>query len=227
MSLHKLFSTGCLTLLAVTSVTAAPFQNGSFETSSIPGPYQDLRAGDTSMPGWAVTGLDASVGVERAMTGFTGPSYAAFDGDFYLDIAGVDNPGGGIEQSFDTIAGERYRVSFAAGNAVGFGRDGSGVLDVAVTGASTPVNLSFADATGSSLLTWFPHEFEFTAAGSSATLRFSNSQHPHEHFAALDAVSLNLVPDAGSTGLLLFLGLSGLAFFGSQRSSRQRAAGAS
>jgi len=188
------------------SIVAAPFQNGSFESSSLPGPYQFLPSGDTSLTGWTVT----DNGIEWAQSGFTGPGYLAHTGSFYIDVAGFTTPGGGIQQSFDTIPGDTYAVRFAAGNAVGFGRDGSGILEVSIAGATTPVNFTFADATSSPDLQWFEHGFTFVAGGPTATVKFFNGQNPLEHFAALDSVSVRPIPENAPTVYLLLFGMVAL-----------------
>lgn len=86
---------------------AAPFQNGSFEIGPAPGAtFITLGAGDTSITGWEVTGA----GID-----YIGGLWQPADGNRSLDLSAT--AAGGIQQTFDTVAGHNYQVTFSlAGN---------------------------------------------------------------------------------------------------------------
>jgi len=99
-----------LLLITYSAVYAAPFQNGSFEING--GAQAVLFTGDTSMTGWVVIGGSIDI-LYIPPTGWQ-PS----DGNYSLDLSG-NNPGG-VQQTFDTINGVQYTVTFdMSGNYAG------------------------------------------------------------------------------------------------------------
>src|SRR2546423_11607812 len=87
---------------------AAPFQNGSFEVGapSICGAGDNLPAGSTLIPGWTV-----SVG---NIDWTTACNWTASEGTHSLDLVG-GSPAtsiGGVAQTFDTVQGAAYQVSY-------------------------------------------------------------------------------------------------------------------
>ena len=179
---------------------ASPFTNGSFETGgSIGGSgFSSLAGGDTSITGWEVV----PVGID-----YIGGYWTAADGSRSLDLNEFNV--GGMKQTFDTVAGQAYTVTFAmAGNPAG----GPTVktLTAEVTGGSL---LPFAfDTAGKSLsnMGWTDMSFTFTAAGASTTLTFlsttladsGNATYPHAFGPALDNVRVSTVPEPASMLLL-------------------------
>lgn len=108
----------CLTLgtaaLFATGAHAAAFQNGSFEAGSfVDTPPTDnidqLFAGSTAITGWTVIG-GSDIAWERNGT--------ASSGLFSLDLTGYTDqaPYGGVRQTFDTVAGHHYALSYDVGN---------------------------------------------------------------------------------------------------------------
>lgn len=107
---------GAAALLA-TGASAATFQNGSFEDGTfVPSAPQaeQLLVGSTAITGWTVIG-----GSDIAWEHNGNPyGVVASDGVFALDLTGYSDraPYGGVEQTFDTIAGHRYSLSYDVGN---------------------------------------------------------------------------------------------------------------
>ena len=134
--------------------------NGSFEEGHRPRKFKSFNAGSTEIPGWKVT---------RGQIDILGGLNAAFDGTNSVDLHGT--PGfGGIEQTFKTVRGHRYRVTFAA---------------TVTPTAKHPVKRIGASAAGtkrtftveskiktkwSKPLDWTLETFEFTAAADETTL---------------------------------------------------------
>lgn len=81
--------------------------NGSFEIGTA---VNSLRAGDTNLPGWTISGPRS---LNRVSTNGFNPLTPP-DGNYYVDLNGA---GGGIalSQSFATAPGETYAVSFTVG----------------------------------------------------------------------------------------------------------------
>jgi Protein of unknown function (DUF642)/PEP-CTERM motif len=172
------------------------FVNGSFETPNVS--YQALLGGSTAITGWTTV----LSGVEHFNPGAYGVGSAA-DGVMVVDLANFTYlNGGGLEQAVATTPGQRYDVSFAAGNSLSSGRTGTGIIKVTLDGSTT---LSFNTAVATSAaMAWETRSFSFVATGASTLVRFWNDQNPNLYFADLDAVSVQLspVPEPASWGLL-------------------------
>jgi len=155
-----------LLVWACCSVTtwAAPFQNGSFEGTN-PCNTFNVAAGSTLIPGWTVS--VGNIDWESAPACGWQPS----NGSNSLDLVGAGAGGiGGISQTFDTIPGTTYQVSFdLAGN---YGA-GPVVKPLAVTINGVTTNFTF-DTTGRSALNmgWTTHTISFVASSNSSTIDF-------------------------------------------------------
>ena len=173
---------GSLALIAPTA-QAGTFTNGSFEDGALTNPFSTVLGGDpTSITGWTVTGQSID---------YIGNYWQAADGDRSLDLNGSDSSGmaqGGIQQTFDTIANQTYKVLFSiAGNP-----DGAPSTKVLSAIASGGISQLFAlDTTGFSRtnMGWREVSYLFTAASNSTTLSFA-SDIPGQFGPALDNVSV-------------------------------------
>ncbi|WP_176764028.1 choice-of-anchor C family protein [Aquimonas voraii] len=188
---------------------AAPFTNGSFEQGPDTGAtFVTLTAGSTSITGWTITAGDMD---------YIGPLWGAGEGNRSLDLVGCLQ--GAISQTFDTLPGARYRVSFLmAGNP---GTQPT-LKTLRASAGLAAQDFSF-DTSGRSVtdMGWSPRSFEFIASGASTTLSFTNTSSPSGcGGAALDAVSVSMlgssrtavVPVDGAPWLwLLVFGLVGIA----------------
>jgi len=146
------------------SVWGAPFQNGSFEGTN-PCNTFDIPAGSTLIPGWTVS--VGNIDWESA----PGCGWQPSNGSNSLDLVGQLAGGvGGIRQTFDTIPGTAYRVSFdLAGN---YGA-GPVIKPLAVTIDGVTSNFTF-DTTGRSQFNmgWTTHTINFVASSTSTTIDF-------------------------------------------------------
>ncbi len=169
----------------------AAFQNGSFESGSVPNicNVYDLPIGSTTITGWTV--IQGVIDWEGLACGWT-----ASDGGNSIDLVGQGVSVGGIEQTFDTIPGQTYQVSFdLAGNYGG----APVVKPLTVTVAGVTQNYTF-DTTGKGAtnMGWTRKSFTFAANSTSSTLGFvSNIGFTGNAGAALDNVAV--VPVAAST----------------------------
>jgi choice-of-anchor C domain-containing protein len=145
--------------------------NGSFEESSVnPGSYQDLPAGSTAIKGWTVTQhIDYVNGL-----------WLASDGKHSLDLEGsACNTGtttgclGGVKQTFATVPGQKYNVSFdLSGNPY----NGPKIKTLKVSAAGQNQSFTF-DLTGHSVrsMGWKTEYWTFTAMSAQTTLEFDSA----------------------------------------------------
>jgi choice-of-anchor C domain-containing protein len=154
--------------------------NGSFEDGPEGlGNFQTRQPGDKAVKGWEVT---------RASIDLVGNYWPAADGNRSLDLHG--SPGlGGIKQTFATVPGKRYKVTFQmAGNPEGtVPKKRMGVAAAGSTG-----DFEF-DATGKTVkaMGWVKKTWRFTATEKQTTLEFYTLMKEDESCGpALDDVSV-------------------------------------
>lgn len=151
-------------------IYAAPFTNGSFEFASVT-PVNDfiyIVSPSTAITGWQV--------VTGSIDYVDGTMWQHADGVRSLDMNG-SNPGG-IAQTFDTITGHQYRVTFWLAANLGGGPTIK-TLEVAATGNSAQ-DYTF-DITGHSNVSmgWTQNTYDFLASGSSVRYRLRVSRPIH------------------------------------------------
>jgi hypothetical protein len=175
---------------AVTTVQAAPFTNGSFEAGDWNTAAAQASGTDAGYGRWLnvryslvssrnlVTGWVPVVG--RDFSWHELPTSLSADGIRSVDLNG--NAAGGLEQTFDTVAGHTYSVAFSASRHQFVGSSASlRALAMQGTGGSTLAthNVTIPTTVGvSTSLTqhWQEASFTFVAATSSTTLRFTALQ---------------------------------------------------
>jgi choice-of-anchor C domain-containing protein len=158
-------------------------QNGSFEQGPRVGDILPLSAGQTAINRWKVT---------RGQIDLYGTGFKAQDGGRSLDLHG--SPGyGGIEQTFNTTKGQRYRVTFAMAGSPG-GK--IAVKRLAVRAAGKKEEFAF-DATDRKPdnMGWIEYAWEFEAVAERTTLEFHTVMDSDPYFGpALDNVRVWAVP---------------------------------
>jgi len=170
--------------------------NGGFEEGPPVRTFLNLPAGNTSLPGWVVTGE----GVDYVAEAYWISSRSARAIDLDGSARSAKTPPyvqGGIAQTFPTTVGTRYRVTFdLAGNPNQLPR----VKPLRVSAAGETADFTF-DATGKTGRTmgWTPKSWAFMATSTSTTLEFrSLTVSPQTGFgAAIDNVVVT--PDADTT----------------------------
>jgi len=180
-------------------MNAAIIQNGSFEANGggiCDSPmFTTLPAGNNCITGWTIGGA----GID-----YIHNLWQAADGTHSLDLSAL-NPGS-VQQTFATIAGQGYVISFAlAGNT-----EGAPTVKTVAVDVGGPQTLYSFNTTGHSdaSMGWITNTFAFTAGGASTTLRFSSTTQG-AFGPALDNVTIAdaAIPEPGSAGLLLAGGL--------------------
>lgn len=183
-------------ILAAPMAHANLLSNGGFESSTFNGAFAQLNSG-ARLGAWSVDSGSVDI-VNRY--------WQHAEGNYSLDLNG--NSGGRISQTFGTVVGQQYNVSFSlAGNAEGGGS--LKLVDAGVTGVHT---FTF-DSTGRSPsnMGWVSEGFSFIATAASSTLYFQGNNKNSVWGAALDNVSVTAVPEPSTYAMLAAgLGLMGL-----------------
>jgi choice-of-anchor C domain-containing protein len=156
---------------------AASLSNGSFENGTDPVSFMQVNSPDsTTITNWTVSSGNID---------YIGTYWQASDGSRSLDLDGSSS--GSIQQTFTTVAGHTYYVTFdMAGNPDG----GPNPKTMTVDTGGTPTTYSF-DTTGATKtdMNWTPMTYFFTASGPSTTLTFTSTT-PGSFGPALDNVSV-------------------------------------
>lgn len=153
--------------------------NGGFDLSPAPGPpgWTTYGKGSRGIPRWIVT---------RGSVDLQGPNWQTADGGHNsVDVDG--NEPGGIAQSFETVRGRQYAVSFAlAGNPCE-----QPLKRVLVTVARVANRYQFdASHTSTSQMGWRTIRFLFTAVAYQSTLTFTSLDSGSSCGPEIDAVSV-------------------------------------
>lgn len=182
--------------------------NASFEQG--PDTYELVPAGSARIAGWAVVqnGVEAFTSTDIGVGSFW-PS-TIHNGLKAVDLAPFRTAGGGLQQSFGTIAGTTYVVGFWVATQAAWSKVGTGSLSAVVD--AQVFDTSVQNFSGD--FVWERREFRFTADDGTATLSFTSSEDPSRHIIALDSVSVLAVPEPES---FLLTAVGGLALAGVMR----------
>jgi choice-of-anchor C domain-containing protein len=161
-------------VLAGASFTQQPSSlivNGSFEEGPGTVRFLNLPGGNTSLPGWVVTGE----GIDLVSTGY----WISSDGARAIDLDGSarsrktpPHMQGGIAQTFATTPGTRYFVTFdLAGNPAQPPRVKP--MRISAAGQSAEFTFDVAGRNGRNM-GWTPQRWTFTATDASTTLEFTS-----------------------------------------------------
>lgn len=143
--------------------------NGSFESPShVGGAYVLYASGSTAITGWTVIGPAAD---SIQLTPDTYLGLKASDGRQWIDMTGIYGYDKGLQSdSFATVAGATYRVSFDIGNYLPFGRSTVGVrLNGAPERSFTNTSLA---TTATAPMNWAAFSFDWVADADSARISF-------------------------------------------------------
>lgn len=191
--LKRIVALSAATMLAGTA-NAASFINGSFEDSSVvlPKSFVTLEAGNNQIAGWTVT--SGSIDYKRHY-------WRASDGNFSIDLAG--NAIGSIAQTFDTVAGQQYTITFDMSANPDGGTDPRNLL-LSIDGGPAHVFMH-PGGTRKGDMNWLTQTFQFVAAGISTTISFGADGSSNGFYGtALDNVWIGLaVPEPATWAMLI------------------------
>lgn len=178
--------------------------NGSFE-SIAQGDNSWSIYGNGQLDGWKVGKY--GVEVRDSVAG------EAFDGENFVELDTTRNSW--ISQSFATVIGQTYTVSYAYAPRNGVSKN-SNALGAFIDG----VRLDRQAAAGVSPDAWDIYSFDFVAGKASTTLKFAALGKSDSYGGSLDAVAVTAapVPEPETWAMLL----AGVAFVGSMARRRIR-----
>ncbi len=199
---------GAMALFAFpASAHAGAFVNGGFESGPAvsAGGFTTLGTGSTAITGWTVVGDSID---------YVGSYWQAGEGSRSIDLSGFG--AGGIQQTFDTIAGATYNVRFLlAGNPDGGPQ--IKMLSTIATGGMPQINTFDISNSTRADMKWVPVSYSFTAAANTTTLSFFSST-ATPFGPAIDNVSVSGVPEPATWAMMLIgFGMIG----GAMRRKRQ------
>jgi len=193
------------------SASALPIVNGSFEEPIVTAHSGDWEVFTSPINGWAQDG-----GIEIQSSSLFGP---AADGNQYAELdvySGGTNPW--LVQTFDTIPGQLYTLSFAFSPRQGVADNILNAGVVSYEGGAHWLAFNSYSASGSGLTgtDWTYYSIGFVADFTSSTLAFQDAGSDDGVGTFIDDVSVAAVPEP-ATIMLLGLGLIGLTGFGRKK----------
>lgn len=203
------------------SASANLLTNGDFEVP-VQGPSNfatfNIPAGSTYITGWTV----AQGNVDLTTTINYGPGVNTLDPSSVqdVDLVGDAAGNGGLSQSFTTVAGQKYLLTFDYSH-----NPGANASNFAAS--VTAGDLSTTVSQTSSVRDWVAFSQSFTATSNSTLLTFLNTQGGSNGGIYLDDVSVTpltaAVPEP-STWAMMILGFLGLGFLAHRRRHTLRVA---
>ncbi|MEM9540272.1 MAG: choice-of-anchor C family protein [Cyanobacteria bacterium P01_E01_bin.42] len=143
---------------------AAPnlIKNGGLESGVNPGlSFKRFRIGYAGIDNWTIIG---------GTVDYIGGTWQPSEGSHSLDLDGAEGSAGGIEQTFDTVPGQKYKVTFdLSGNYIK--RPATKMMKISAAGKSA--EFTFDGSTNSRTdMGWQPQTWSFKATDSTTTLTF-------------------------------------------------------
>ncbi len=155
-------------LVCLPNLAYSQIQNGSFESGTDPGSFSIVTApNSTTITGWSVVSADID---------YIGTYWAAANGVRSIDLSGSIGSAGAIQQTFTTVSGATYHVTFSlAGNPDGVQGTKTVQVSASPCAGCSPQNFTF-DTTGRSIsnMGWVDATYNFRATGASATITFTS-----------------------------------------------------
>lgn len=191
---------------ALASVASAQIFNGGFEQPNTG--FQTVANGQT-FGGWTCSGpgnIEFVQAVPNA--GLPNLQFSAFEGQYWIDLVGTQQPSGIFQNITGLIPGGLYRIDWAqAGNV--WGGNFNFTMNVLWNGVVVATRSQVHGGNNGQFMNWQTHSVEVTAnlTGGPNRLEFRATTGSTARGPALDAVSLTPVPTPGAAAVL---GLGGM-----------------
>ena len=151
-------------LLACLGARAQSFSNGSFESPVVSAGGHGVGAGTSSLPGWTVGG--SVVGLWNG----NNSGLSAFDGQQFVYFGGINVASGCfVSQTFSTVVGQPYEVTYYVGEA------GTGNFNLTGTAFDTAGNLLASNRCAGVSSTWIKCQIDFAATTTNTTITFTDT----------------------------------------------------
>lgn len=162
------------------TAAGASFTNGSFESTTLAnnGAAGSLSAaGDTRVSGWQYSNPGGANAFHLGPNSF---GVSAFDGDKWILFGGSGTTGDRLQQTFDTVIGNSYNVTFRTTITQFTGTGAPPAQSVAISFLDSVLNVLPGGGTQNILSqtngVWLlSNVFSFTATTSTSTLRFTDT----------------------------------------------------
>jgi hypothetical protein len=208
--MKKIIALAALAAVSATASAANLFVDGSFESiSQAAGTWNTY----TSVPGWAVTkanGSATSTGLEVR----NNVAGTAEDGSNFIELDGYENDK--ITQSFATVVGKAYEISFWFADRAGVSALSQG-FSAGVVSGSTSASTAFG-AVGDNGAYWHLITMDFTANSTTSIFSIKGTGTSDGYGTSFDNFQAMAVPEPATLGLFA----AGLAVLGLSRRRRQQ-----
>lgn len=196
-------------LVAIVGSAHADVFNGGFEEPDQG--FRSVQPGQT-WGGWTCSGPSDIEFVHAVPNAnLNNLQFSAYEGEYWIDLCGVGQPSGIYQDIADLSGGDRYNISFAqAGNV--WGPSFNFIMNVVWNGQVVATFSSVHGGSDGANMGWQIREVEVVAQDGTNRLEFRAVTATSARGAAIDAVSMTLVP---SPGVLAFMACGGLV--GSRR----------
>ncbi len=166
-------------------------KNGGFEKPVVAaGSFAEFTTGQT-FKHWTVVGASGNVAVVSGTFTQAGFSFPAQSGNQWLDLTGTSNTPTGVSQTFATVSGQNYTLTFWVGNVYDpggiFGT--TSTVNVSVNGTHV---LSATNSQQSTTQVWQKFKVHFAATSTSTQIAFLNGDPSNDTTNGLDSVKLSL-----------------------------------
>ena len=208
--MKKIIALAALAAVSATASAANLFVDGSFESiSQAAGTWNTY----TSVPGWTVTkanGSATSTGLEVR----NNVAGTAEDGKNFIELDGYENDK--ITQSFATVVGKSYEISFWFADRAGVSALSQG-FSAGVVSGSTSASTGFG-AVGDNGAYWHLITMDFTANSATSIFSIKGTGTSDGYGTSFDNFQAIAVPEPATLGLFA----AGLAMLGLSKRRRQQ-----
>ncbi len=190
---------------SVASIASAQLINGNFEQPALG--FRTVQPGQT-WGNWTCSGPSDIEYVKAEFNpGLFNLPLSAYEGEYWIDLCGVGAPSGIYQDVQNLSAGSFYRVEFAKSGNV-WGQDFNFAMDVLwnnqVVASFSSIHGGFDGAN----MNWQLRSVDVLAATGINRLEFRATTGLNARGAAIDDVTLNLIPAPGSALALVLGGLA-------------------